>query len=248
MELPEFVKKIDGFYNFPVFEKILVVGYYLHTVKRKERFVASDINAAFDSLHIAKPTNASSQLTAMTKGFVKKILGTTKGFKLNSSSRENIETKLPKVLEAKEILTQLRQLETKVTNAQQKTFLHEANVCFANEAYRAAIVMGWNLAYHHICTFIFDSHLAAFNARLPIQAKSEKAVVKFSDFEDIQESVVIAVAKGASVISQSTAKTLKAKLDIRNSAAHPSAIVVLPVTAEEVISDLVQNILLKSEL
>lgn len=248
MELPEFVKKIDGFYNFPVFEKILVVGYYIHTVKQKERFVASDINAAFDSLHIAKPTNASSQLTAMTKGFVKKILGTTKGFKLNSSSRENIEAKLPKVFEANEILTQLRQLEPKVTNAQQKTFLHEANVCFANEAYRAAIVMGWNLAYHHICTFIFESHLAAFNARLPIQAKNEKAVVKFSDFEDIRESVVIAVAKGANVISQSTAKTLKAKLDIRNSAAHPSAIVVLPVTAEEVISDLVQNILLKSEL
>ncbi len=248
MELPEFVKKIDGFYNFPVFEKILVVGYYLHTFKRKERFVASDINSAFDSLHIAKPTNASSQLTAMTKGFVKKILGTSKGFKLNSSSRENIEAKLPKVIETNEILTLLTQLETKITNAQQKTFLHEANVCFANEAYRAAIVMGWNLAYHHICTFIFDSHLAAFNARLPIQAKSEKAVVKFSDFEDIKESVVIAVAKGASVISQSTAKTLKAKLDIRNSAAHPSAIVVLPVTAQEVISDLVQNILLKSEL
>lgn len=248
MQLPEFVKQIGSFDSLPVSEKILIVGYYLHTAKGKEKFVASDINAAFDLLHIAKPSNASSQLTSMTKGFVKKVLGTTKGFKLNSSSRESIAARLPEIIETKQILTQLKLLETKITNTQQKTFLHEANVCFANEAYRAAIVMGWNLAYHHICTFIFDSHLAAFNARLPIQAKSEKAVVKFSDFEDIKESVVIAVAKGASVISQSTAKTLKAKLDIRNSAAHPSAIVVLPVTAEEVISDLVQNILLKSEL
>lgn len=248
MELPEFVKKIDGFNNFPVFEKILVVGYYFHTFKGKEKFLASDINAAFDLLHIAKPSNASSQLTAMTKGFVKKLLGTNKGFKLNNSSRENIAARLPKDVEPKEILFQLKQLEAKITNAQQKTFLHEANVCFANQAYRAAIVMGWNLAYHHVCTFIFNSHLTAFNARLPMQFKNEKAIVKFSDFEAIKESVVIAVAKASSVISQSTEKTLKAKLDIRNSAAHPSALVVLPVTAEEVIADLVQNILLKSEL
>ena len=248
MELTEFVKKIDGFNNRPAYEKILIVGYYLHTFKGKDKFVAADINAAFDSLHISKPSNATSQLNAMTKGLVKKILGTAKGFKLSSISREGIAAMLPSTVEPKEILIQLRQLEAKITNSQQKTFLHEANVCFAHEAYRAAIVMGWNLAYHHVCTFIFENHLASFNERLPLQYKNERSILKFSDFEDMKESVLIAVAKGAGVISQSTAKTLKAKLDIRNSAAHPSAVVVLPVTAEEVIADLVQNILLKVEL
>lgn len=248
MDLSEFVKSIDKFSKLTVSEKMLVVGFYFHVVKMMDRFVASDINAAFDMLHLAKPTNAGSQLSAMTNGNVKKVLGTSKGFKLSSSSRQTVAAWLPTIVEPRQILIELKQLEANITNLQQRTFLHEANVCFANQAYRAAIVMGWNLAYHHVCTFIFDSHLSAFNARLPIQFKNEKPIVKFSDFEAVKESIVIEVAKGAAVISHSTAKTLKAKLDVRNSAAHPSALVVLPVTAEEVISDLVQNILLKSEL
>jgi hypothetical protein len=248
MKIEGFVKQIKGFSTLSLSEKIIVLGYFLHTYKQLEKFKAIDVNLCFDELHLQRPTNSSSQMNAMTSGTSKRLLGNTNGFRLNSASRDKVASMLPVIATPKEILVQLKQLEVSLSHIQQKTFLHEANVCFANEAYRASIIMAWNLAYHHICTIIFDSHLATFNARLPVQYKNEKPLAKASDFEDIKESVVIAVAKGAGIISSSTAKTLKAKLEIRNTAAHPSSTVVLPITAEEVISDLVQNILLKSSL
>jgi hypothetical protein len=248
MDLQTFVKQIIDFDKLPTVDKILIIGYYFNEIKHKEKFVAADINSGFDSLHLSKPANASSQMNAMTSGNVRRLIGNSKGFKLNSASREKVAALLPSVATPKEILVQLKKLEGQIDDPQQKTFLHETNVCFAHDAYRAAIVMAWNLAYHHVCKFIFEHHLDAYNARLPIQAKNEKPISKFADFEDARESVVIAVAKGAGVINHSTAKTLKAKLEIRNTAAHPSSNVVQSITAEEVISDLVQNIILKTPL
>jgi hypothetical protein len=248
MQLNEFTKQISGFNGFSVAEKILVIGYYLHVHKQQEKFKAADINNCFDALHILRPANAGSQMSAMANGALKRLLGNSSGFRLNSASREKVVSMLPPIITPKEILGQLKQLEAMITNPQQKIFLHEANVCFANEAYRASIVMAWNLAYHHVCVFIFENQISAYNARLPVQFKHEKPIVKFTDFEDTKESIVIAVAKGAGIISSGTAKTLKAKLDIRNTAAHPSSTTVLAITAEEVISDLVENVLLKSSL
>jgi hypothetical protein len=248
MELGVFVQQVKGFSAFTAAEKIVAIGYFLHIHKLRDKFKAADINMCFDALHIQRPANAGSQMNAMTSGKVKRLLGNANGFRLNNSSRENIAAMLPSITTPKEILNQLKELEANLTHPQQKTFLHEANVCFAHEAYRASIIMAWNLAYHHVCTFIFNDHLSAYNARIPIQFKHEKLIVRLADFEDTKESIVIAVAKGAGIISSATAKTLKAKLDIRNTSAHPSSTTVLPITAEEVISDLVQNILLKSPL
>lgn len=246
MELGEFTGQIKGFNNFTLTDKIAVIGYYLHVHKGLEKFKAIEVNACFDALHMKRPANASSQMNAMTQN--SRLLGTTSGFKLSSTTRTKIAAMLPSNSPPKQILLQLKNLEASLTNPQQKTFLHEANICFTHGAYRAAVIMAWNLAYHHVCTFIFENHLQSYNTRLPIQFKNEKPINKFTDFEDTKESIVIAVAKGASIISNTTAKILKAKLDIRNTAAHPSSTTVLPITAEEVISDLTHNVLLKSTL
>jgi hypothetical protein len=247
MDLAEFASRISGFENLTVADKILVIGYFLHTVKRIEKFRAADINARFDELHIKRPTNANSQIRALTQN--SRLLGTTSsGFRLSSIARARIAEMSPSTIAPKGILVQLDTLELRIADPLQRVFLHEANVCFRHEAYRAAIVMAWNLAYHYLCTYIHANHLTTYNLRLPIQFKNEKPITKFTDFEDTKESIVVAVAKGAGIISSSTAKILKAKLDIRNTAAHPSSATILPITAEEVISDLVQNILLNPAL
>jgi hypothetical protein len=56
---------------------------------------------------------------------------------------------------------------------------------------------------------------------------------------------VLQVAKSANIISGSVHKILKEKLDRRNIAAHPSNVTVSKLTAEDVILDLVQNVVLK---
>lgn len=247
MNLAEFANNISDFEKLSVADKILAIGYFLNTIQGKEKFKTLDINSRFDELHIKRPANASSQIKALTKN--SRLLGTTNsGFRLSSNARTKIAAMLPPSSASVKIQDQLKALESSIADPLQRIFLHEANVCFTHGAYRAAIVMTWNLAYHHLCTYIHTDHLAAYNHRLPIQFKGEKPVTKFTDFEDTKESIVIAVAKGAGIISNTTAKILKAKLDIRNMAAHPSSTTILSITAEEVILDLVQNILLKPSL
>jgi hypothetical protein len=66
----------------------------------------------------------------------------------------------------------------------------ETILCLEIEAYRAAAVMGWNLAYDYIRTWLFnnDGHRKAFNRRLlAIKNKGTgksvyKRIVKYSDF------------------------------------------------------------------
>ena len=248
MELPEFVKQINNFKSFPLTDKILVIGYWLHDTQKLEWFKSSDVNAGFDKLHLDRPTNATSQMTGMTGGFVKRLMRSTKGFKLNSGSRDRVAAMLPAQVEPRQLVVELKKLEAAVTDAQQKTFLAETILCFQHGAYRASIVMAWNLAYHHVARFIFDSHLAAFNARLKIQYPKETEIKLFTDFEDMKEGIFIAVIKGGGLVTTATAKTMKAELDMRNTAAHPSSTIISPVTAEHVITDLVKNILLRPTL
>ncbi|MGH8813240.1 MAG: hypothetical protein ACREXO_14600 [Advenella sp.] len=207
-----------------------------------------NINLAFDELHLQRPSNTTSQVKGMATGANKRILHDANGFRLSSAARDQVAKLLPTEVAPKQIIAELKKLEMQVTDLHQKTFLAETITCFVNGAYRAAIVMAWNLAYHHACTYILAGQLPAFNAQLAKAYPKKKPVSKHSDFEDFKESEVIEVAKGARVFSVSTSKVLAEKLAKRNNAAHPSSVIVMPVTADEVISDLVQNIILRSTL
>lgn len=248
MKLPEWIRQIPDFKGMSVNDKIVVIGYFLNEHLNVDRFSASHINACFDMLHFDRPSNASSQLGALSRGPSRRLLTDPRGFRLNSATREKVSAMLPEVVEAKQAAKELEKLGAKITNEHQKVFLVETITCFSHGAYRAAIVMAWNLAYHHACEYILLGHLATFNVQLSKAFPKKKLISKHSDFEDIQESDVIEVAKGAQIFSKATAGTMKAKLDIRNMAAHPSSTVVTPIKAEEVITDLVLNILLRTTL
>lgn len=249
MEVQGWAAQIKGFSKLPYTDKILALGYYLHIERKIDHFYAPVINGLFDQLHIDRPTNTSSQMLAMSKTKPKRLLFDSKGCRLAIDERAKVASWLPAVQTPKQIIAELKALEAQITDPQQKVFLHEALVCFSHEAYRASIVMTWNLAYHHVLTFVFNHNLAEFNAYLKSQFPKENLVIKlFTDFEEIREGKVIVVIKGAGIVTAATAKTLKAKLDIRNTSAHPSSTIVAPVTAEEVITDLLKNILLRAVL
>ena len=126
-------------------------------------------------------------------------------------------------------------------------FLEETLICFKNAAFRAAVVMAWNLAYDHLCVWIHTKHLAAFNTRLPIRfPKADlQPIVNRDDFTEMKESQVIEACRSAGIITGSVFKVLDEKLKKRNLAAHPSGIAISQLTAEEMIHDLVENVILK---
>ena len=143
----------------------------------------------------------------------------------------------------------LTELPAKIQISAERCYLEEALICFRNKAFRAAVVMCWNLAFDHLCEFVLKdpSRLAAFNTQLPksFPKADIKSVSNRDHFTALKEFQVLQICDSANIISKSLHKILKEKLERRNIAAHPSGTVTSQPTAEEFIRDLVENVVLK---
>ena len=126
--------------------------------------------------------------------------------------------------------------------------MKEAIDCYRVQAFRATIVMIWILVVHHLEKYIFTNAtaLAQFNSALAKNPdKRIKVIAKVDDFSDLSEVKLIELMRAADLISNDVRKLLDEKLGIRNSAAHPSALIFDGHKATEFASDLIQNVLLK---
>ena len=143
----------------------------------------------------------------------------------------------------------LTELPTKIQTTAERGYLEEALICFRNKAFRAAVVMCWNLAFDHLCEFVLKepARLADFNTQLPKSfTKADLKAVRTRDhFTELKEFQVLQVCDLANIISKSLHNILTEKLTRRNTAAHPSGTVTFQATAEEFIGDLVENVVLK---
>jgi hypothetical protein len=116
------------------------------------------------------------------------------------------------------------------------------------EAYRSCIVMTWNLAYSHLIHWILasqqrlDDFNAAISKRYP--KKPPITISHYDHFEELKESEVIEVCNSAGLLNSGVVRILKEKLGKRNTSAHPSSAVVVQSQADDVITDLVNNVVL----
>ncbi len=113
----------------------------------------------------------------------------------------------------------------------QKHLADETIRCLQCGTYRAAVVMGWNLVYDYIRTWIFDNHLGTFNGVLTTNYQKANGdpqfteIVEYDDFLKGQpgERVVIDVLNIASLIGGNIADDLRQYLRHRNKYAHATA-------------------------
>jgi hypothetical protein len=245
-DLAHFVEPIKGFADKPAPFKVEVFAWYLHEVKQKERFQGADIGPCFDETHTPRPPNIPTVLTRLCEKRPARLIKDPRGYRLSAPARAEMTQLLPVRATSVKTTQLLNGLLDRVTDPAQKAVLAETLACFKHHAYRAAIVMAWNLAFSEVLDRIFVKHLVEFNAQLPKVLPKASLIAKRADFEDLKESKIIEIAKGAGILSGSTAKILTEKLNKRNTAAHPSVVTVLAVTAEEVIADLVENVILRA--
>lgn len=240
-DVPEFQKKSSS-------EKIEVFAWFLHEIKEQERLSGAELSACFDAVHEPRPSNIHRDISSLCERKPARMLKDAKGYRLSAAARSELGKKFQVRQTTVKTTALLDGLAMRVTDSAQRTFLAEALICFKNQAYRAAIVMAWNLAFSDVIDRILAKDLDRFNLQRTKAFPKTKAVTKRSDFEDLRESAVLEIARGASILSASSFKILDEKLGKRNTAAHPSIVVVSPVTAEEVIHDLVENIILRDFL
>ena len=246
-ELEEFVRPIKGFATRPAPAQIEAFAWYLHEVKRAERITTAMLAQCFDEAHVVKPANIASSLSKLCDRKPPRFIRDKAGYRLSTSARQELGELLPVRATAVKATRVLRDLLPKVNNAAQRVFLEEALVCFGVGAYRAAVVMTWNLVFSDFLDRIFASGLQQFNGQIGTH-NFRRAIQTRQDFADLKESDIIKICRTARLISGETLKTLDEKLGKRNTAAHPSSVIVGTATAEEVIFDLVENVMLKAAL
>lgn len=247
MTVEEFVALIPGFAEKSHADKAKLFGWYLHTYKKSGRFTAADLRACYDATHLPLPTNLNPYLSALSEQKPPGLIRDSRGYRLENRVRTALDAKYGQSRSTVVVSTILGDLPAKIPSVAERVFLSEALVCFRNSAFRASIVMAWNLAYSHLLDWIFNdpTRLAAFNAAITVRFnKKTLVVVKVSDFEELKEWELIEIANTASLYSKNITKILNEKLTRRNISAHPSNVVVTQPQAEDVITDLVNNVVL----
>jgi hypothetical protein len=247
VELPDVVGEINSFPKLNHADKIRFFAWFLHYHRGLETFAGTDITKCFRDLHMEAPSSIHPFLAAMEKRKPKEIIKRKGGYCVEQKIRDELTRiygKRAATVAVDKLLSNLLQL---IPNLAERAYLDEALVCFRHKAFRASIVMTWNLAYDHLCEFVFAKHLAEFNTQLPKSFKNAgiASVSQRDHFSVLKDYEVLQVCKSANVISNSLHKVLKEKLERRNVAAHPSGVTTSQLTAEEFIKDMIENVVLK---
>lgn len=248
MQLHELVDQVKGFNALSPRETIRLFSWWLHVHGGRETVHNDALRKCYDELHIPAP-NVAMYTGRMASQFVPPDLVKNKtGFKLRRELRQELDKKYGLHHSVIQVSKLLAELPGKLPNLAEKTFLVEALKCYRVEAYRACIVMVWNLAHNHLLNWILSDpmRLALFNANI-VKRNSKKAnlvIAKYDDFEDLKEREVVDICNTANLINSSVYKILVGKLDRRNIAAHPSNVLVVQSQADDTITDLVNNVVL----
>ena len=141
-------------------------------------------------------------------------------------------------------------LKDRITDKQQKVFFGETLNCLRIDANRAAIVMGWNLAFDHLRNWIFRKHLSQFNAELTrrLEKKNQNydPVQNYEDFPH-SEWLCLDVCEKAGLIDGHEKDILFESLKERNRFAHPSQMIATPAIAAGYVDNLLEHVVLSGK-
>lgn len=254
-DLNDFVSRVPEYCKWNHAEKIKFFAWFLHTYGSKDRVNGPQIAACYDALHEQQPTSISPFLSSMEKKNPKEFLQDTRGYYLAKKMRDKFDGNYGRRDATVQVEKVLAELPGKIPDAAERDFLSEALICFRNKAFRASIVMTWNLTFFHLCEYVMRHKLAEFNAwypkRHPGIHKKAKApsITKIEDFSsDLKESEMIEVCRSANIITKEQFNALDRQIGRRNSSAHPSSTVIIYIQAEEFIHDLITNVVLSLKI
>jgi hypothetical protein len=242
-----FTRRVPSFATLSPTEKICHAAWYLHSVQGREFVTAGAINSLFDEIH-SLPPHTAVYLKRLAEKKPPLFIKTKQGFRLENRPRRELEEKFAAKPETAVVSALLTGLLGKVGEGDEARFLDETLRCYSVRAFRAAIVMAWNLAFDHIIRWVVSdaARLSAANNSISVKyAKKNVIISDADDFADLKEFEVIEVLRHAGLITKNIADLLKEKLRRRNAAAHPSSVVITQAQADDVLTDLVNNIVLR---
>jgi hypothetical protein len=241
MGVSDFVDSIEGFDALSFRDKIHAFAWYLHVYETAEAFDNSHIRECFRSAHLVAP-DISVYLPRMAAK--RELIRVRGAYKLEGSLRRALDEKFG-CRRTVAITKLLSALPEQIPDLAERAFLSEALNCYRVGAFRASIVMTWNLALDHIVLWILSepSRLIAFDQAVK-QKNPKKTIARRADFEELLEYDIVEFCRVAKLASKNVIDILREKLKRRNAAAHPSGVTITQAQADDVITDLVNNVVL----
>ena len=175
------------------------------------------------------------------------IIKNVGGYRLAGALRRALDKKLGDEPVITAITDTLATLPAKLPDLNGREFLVETLKCYKVRAYRATIVMVWNLAYDHLIRWIFTDagRISALNGTISTTFLKKSGIKNIEDFYNFKEVEIIELCRASNLLDKNTIQVLRDKLARRNMAAHPSRVIISQHQADDAISDLVNNIILR---
>ena len=147
-------------------ERIKLFVWWLTTHGGKTHARQVEVGDCYIALSIARPDKLGPYFAYLTnrKELLKDKNGA--GYTLEAKIRADLDQKHGASKQTVAIKKLLRDLPAKLPTLAERQYLDEALICYENEAFRAAVVMTWNLAYAHLCDHILTNRLAGTTSPL----------------------------------------------------------------------------------
>jgi hypothetical protein len=138
-----------------------------HVYVNQLTFAPIDIKQCYDGLHEQAPGSFSGYFKNLVSQQI--LLKSKAGYRLAGPVRDALAAEFAPSGHRIAVTNLLRDLPARIPDLAERTFLDETLTCYEHTAFRASVVMAWNLAYHHLCDFVIRNRLADFNGRWPIK-------------------------------------------------------------------------------
>lgn len=243
----DFVGRISGFHHKSAVDQLILLAWYLEAHEGRACFDGEMMRKCFKDVSI-EPPNMSVYLPRLTKKKPPQLVREKSGFRLAGAVKREMDKRFGGDPTQAAVAKVLADLPGKLPDIAERDFLAEALNCYKVKAYRAAITMVWNLAYDHLLRWIFSDpgRVAKFNVGISAKYPKKGLVVSvLEDADALKESEVIEIARTGKLLDKNTTQILQDKLTRRNMAAHPSRVVITQHQADDAITDLVNNVVLK---
>jgi hypothetical protein len=248
--LADLPKRIGDYDSLSETEIIKVIIWWANTYAAKDAVDHDYLRQCYNTLGRAIPRGGfTAYLNSLVDRKPPHLIKSRQGFRVEHRAADALAVKYATRDATAHVEKLLADLPGKLANPNESEYLAEALICFKHRAFRASVVMAWNVAYDHLCYWILadPARVASFNIQMgkSYAKRNFPPIVTRESFEEPKESEILQVASSSGLITGSMFKVLKEKLDRRNIAAHPSGMTILESTAEEVIRELIENVVLK---
>lgn len=243
----DFAGSAPGFYRSTAVEQLLALAWFAEARQQRASFDGAHMRQCFKGAGVDAP-DMSVYLPRLAAKKPPQLVKEKGGYRLAGAVRRALDTRLGGDPTTVAVAKTLTDLPARLPDLAEREFLTEALNCYRVRAYRAAVIMAWNLTYDHLVRWVFadPGRLASMNTGIATKyPKKTLTFTKHEDADELKESEFIEATRTGNLIDKNTAQILREKLGRRNMAAHPSRVSITQHSADEMITDLVANVILK---